>query len=104
MAGSVSNVLRRLGNAMPNTGKPDDRTPNNKKLRRLAHTCEMTLDRYVEIVSKTCEKMTKFDLAPVSPDEKVRLVLWRQKEEMAHRAYIDARSQLMDYLTGVSVD
>ncbi len=86
---------------MSNREKPNDRTPNNKKLRRLAHTCEMTSSRYLEIVSKTCEKMTKFDLAPVSLDERLQLVLWRQKEEMAHRAYIDARSQLMDYLTGV---
>ncbi len=88
---------------MSNTGKPYDKTPNNKKLRRLAHTCEMTLNRYLEILSKTCEKMTKVDLAPVSLDERLQLVLWRQKEELAHRAYVDARSQLMDYLTGVSV-
>ena len=88
---------------MSNTGKPYDKSPNNKKLRRLAHTCEMTSNRYLEILGKTCEKMTKFDLVPVSLDERLRLVLWRQKEELAHRAYVDARSQLMDYLTGVSV-
>ena len=88
---------------MSNTGKSNDRTPNNKKLRRLAHTCEMPFNRYLEILSKTCEKMTKFDLAPVPIDQRTELVLWRQKEEMAHRAYVDARSQLMDYLTGVSV-
>ncbi len=87
---------------MSNGGKPNNRTPNHKKLRRLGHTCAMTSERYVEIVGKTCEKMTKFDLAPVSIDERAKLVLWRQKEEMAHKAYIDARSQLMDYLTGAN--
>jgi len=101
---SVSNVhYGHWRNAMSNTGKPHDKTPNNKKLRRLEHTCEMTSNRYLEILGKTCEKMTTFDLAPVSLDERLQLVLWRQKEELAHRAYVDARSQLMDYLTGVSV-
>lgn len=85
---------------MPNRGKLNNSTPNNKKLRRLRHTCAMTTDRYLE--GQTCEKMTKFDLVPVSIDERAKLVLWRQKEEKARRAYIDARSQLMDYLTGVA--
>jgi hypothetical protein len=87
-------TMRR--NAMSNHEKTD------KKLTQLRHTCAMTSDRYLELVSQTCEKLSKFDLAPIPIDERAKLVLWRRKEDVAHRAYIDARSQLMDYLTGAT--
>ena len=83
--------------------KPDKKTMSDKKLRRLEHTCSMTLERFLDIAGKTCGKMGKFDSAPVPIEERAKLVLWRQRENMAQRAYLDARTKLMDYLTGAAV-